>query len=124
MSDDQPHIYLFGTRESVSVDAPNTPIVHWLMGRAVEMTAELQASIRREFMAQEKYRGMLADKFQAMSARFIEASGGQAPKLEYPVATIEEGLERGYEIGKYEAYCEAAQACAEVVKLAAVGAGK
>ena len=131
MSDGQPvppkprsHMYLYGHQERVPLVAPDKPLAHWLMGKEVPMTSELQDGIRREYTASEMYRLSLVAAVRRVSAEMLEAASSCSITIECPAVELVEAYWSGHGAGAYAAYCECAAMLSHITVAAAVDMGR
>ena len=131
MSDGQPvppkprsHMYLFGFHERASLVAPDRPLAHWLLGKEVEMTKQLQKEIRAEYAASEAYRMNLVAAIRRVSAEMLEAASSCNITIECPAVELVEAYWSGHGSGAYAAYAECAAMLAHITVAAAVDMGR
>lgn len=121
----QPTVFLFGFRDQThAAPPPDSPLVLWLSGRAVELTPELSKAIHGEFGAQERYRKRMRAAVERVMAELASTAASHASMLDRPYASLEEAQQSGYSAGQFEAYSQAAAALGELLLVASASVGE
>lgn len=116
----QAQFFTFGLREPEVMRIDPTDLCRFIMGLEVAVTDELLAAIRAELGAMERYRLALTNAVAKVCAATLAGAFESAGPIEHPVTDVHSAFWRGYALGKYEAYCNAAAELSEIPVVAAL----
>lgn len=113
-------VYLYGFREPAVMRIDPTALASFIMGRDVPVDTPLAAALRSEFNAQERYRISILSAVQKACGDMLRQACDNVAPIEHPITDAHSAFWRGYALGKYEAYSNAAAQLSEVAVAAAL----
>ncbi len=91
----QPYVYLFGSRESESREQPSSELAKFICGQPVELTPELAKKLLHEFHAQDRYRMFLIAAMHRANVTITGMFAENVAGLEHPPTTMQEAVVQG-----------------------------